>query len=569
MSDEITTRHRQKFDGSDFTTWKFQITRLFIANGLLEIVDGTKKKPTDTAQKKIWEREDAKAMFIISSTMEAKQLKSLITCETANEMWVKLAKIHEQRSASNKLVLNQRYHEYRMTHGDSVVEHFTKVQNLAQQLRDIGQNIDDVSIMAKILGSLPPKYNAFRTAWDSMDQERQTLDNLMERLIKEESQYSTDDDAASALAAMKIEKRKTSGKINGPKWKNQNKKKDRDQNKVNNDDCYYCSKKGHYTRDCRKKKRDNEERKSRTFSHGSSENCAFMLTRKSSSIPSTEDVQKLLRVDTEDAWLTDSGASCHVTFHREWLSDYRSVSGEKIKLGDDAECDVHGIGNVHIEKLVRGTWESAVIRNVFFVLKLKKNLLSVGILTSGGYEVSFKNNRVALIKDGIVYANGVKQNNDVYRMFFRVNNPRAVSEANISVSLKRWHERLGHVNQKTLRDMVNRGVVNGINFGDVKDFFCDACQLGKSHKLPFKNTSDRSRYRPGEFMHSDVCGPLPEPSIGGAKFFLIFVDEASGYRHVYFLRHKSDAYVKFKEFDRMVENRFGQKIQSGTRRQRS
>lgn len=131
MSDEITTRYMPKFDGSDFTTWKFQITRLFIANGLLEFVDGTRKKPADTAELKVWERENAKAMFVISSTMEAKQLKSLITCNTANEMWVKLAKIHEQRSASNKLVLNQRYHEYRMASGDSVVEHFTKVQNLA------------------------------------------------------------------------------------------------------------------------------------------------------------------------------------------------------------------------------------------------------------------------------------------------------------------------------------------------------------------------------------------------------------------------------------------------------
>lgn len=186
---------------------------------MLEIVDGTRKKPAVAAEIKVWERDNAKAMFVISSTMEAKQLKSLITCETANEMWVKLAKIHEQRSVSNNLVLNQRYHEYCMTSGESVVEHFTKVQNLAQQLQDIGQNIDDVSIMAKILGSLPPKYNAFRTVWDSMDEERQTLDNLMERLIKKESQYSVDDDAASALAAMTIGKKKNSSKS-----KNQSKK---------------------------------------------------------------------------------------------------------------------------------------------------------------------------------------------------------------------------------------------------------------------------------------------------------------------------------------------------------
>jgi hypothetical protein len=132
MSEEMTTRHMPKFDGNDFTTWKFQITRLFVASSLLEIVNGTKKKPASTNQAELstWERENAKAMFMISSSMEAKQLRSLITCETANEMWLKLSKIHEQKSASNKLVLNQRYHEYRMAPGDSVVEHFTKIQNL-------------------------------------------------------------------------------------------------------------------------------------------------------------------------------------------------------------------------------------------------------------------------------------------------------------------------------------------------------------------------------------------------------------------------------------------------------
>lgn len=109
--------------------------------------------------------------------------------------------------------------------------------------------------------------------------------------------------------------------------------------------------------------------------------------------------------------------------------------------------------------------------------------------------------------------------------------------------------------------MINNGAVNGVKLEDEKDFFCDACQLGKSHKLPFKTTSDRARYGPGEFIHSDVCGPLPEPSIGGAKFFVTFVDEASDYRHVFFLRHKSDVYKKFKEFDRMVENKFRRKVQ--------
>lgn len=170
--------------------------------------------------------------------------------------------------------------------------------------------------MAKILGSLPPKYNAFRTAWDSMEK-KQTLDNMMERLIKEESQYSADDDTASALAAMTINKKKTSERKNSSKPPNPSKKKDGDQDKRKDGDCYYCSKKGHYARDCRKRKHDNKNKRSRTSTYGSSDNCAFMLTKNPSSMPSKEDVQQLLRVDTEDIWLIDSGASCHVTFHKE------------------------------------------------------------------------------------------------------------------------------------------------------------------------------------------------------------------------------------------------------------
>lgn len=61
-----------------------------------------------------------------------------------------------------------------------------------------------------------------------------------------------------------------------------------------------------------------------------------------------------------------------------------------------------------------------------------------------------------------------------------------------------------------LREMVNNGAINGIKLRDVKDFFCDVCQLGKSHKFSFKNTSDRVRYGPGKFIYSDVCGPLPK-----------------------------------------------------------
>lgn len=69
------------------------------------------------------------------------------------------------------------------------------------QLKDLGEIVSDVAIMAKILESLPRQYNALQTAWDSVPVESQSLENLLERLIKKEKRLGRDDDVNSALTA--------------------------------------------------------------------------------------------------------------------------------------------------------------------------------------------------------------------------------------------------------------------------------------------------------------------------------------------------------------------------------
>lgn len=74
--------------------------------------------------------------------------------------------IYKQRSASSKLLLLQRYHEYRMKLEDSVIQHVTNVQKLTSQLKDAGHEMNKTDVMAKILGSLPPKYSTLAMVWD-------------------------------------------------------------------------------------------------------------------------------------------------------------------------------------------------------------------------------------------------------------------------------------------------------------------------------------------------------------------------------------------------------------------
>ncbi|CAL1677476.1 unnamed protein product [Lasius platythorax] len=169
-----------------------------------------------------------------------------------------------------------------------------------------------------------------------------------------------------------------------------------------------------------------------------------------------QEAAAILRADMVNFWVTDSGASKHITNRRKWLVDFWSISGISVSLGNNDECQVTGTGTVLIKRFVDGEWCEGRIENVLYVPRIKKNLFSVGACTSKGFDVHFKSDMVVISQDGVSMAQELKQNNEIYRMLLRVKLP---DEVNIStISLKIWHERLGHANLKTIKAMVKKGI---------------------------------------------------------------------------------------------------------------
>ena len=67
---------------------------------------------------------------------------------------------------------------------------------------------------------------------------------------------------------------------------------------------------------------------------------------------------------------------------------------------------------------------------------------------------------------------------------------------------------------------------------------------------------------PLEIVHSDLCGPMPTPSLSGKLYFLTFIDNFSRKVWVYFLKCKSDVFAIFKEFKAKVEKESGYSIKT-------
>ena len=77
--------------------------------------------------------------------------------------------------------------------------------------------------------------------------------------------------------------------------------------------------------------------------------------------------------------------------------------------------------------------------------------------------------------------------------------------------------------------------------------------MGKMTKTPFSGTMERATDLL-EIIHTDVCGPMNIEAHGGYRYFLTFTDDLSRYGYIYLMKHKSETFEKFKEFQSEVEN---------------
>ena len=75
--------------------------------------------------------------------------------------------------------------------------------------------------------------------------------------------------------------------------------------------------------------------------------------------------------------------------------------------------------------------------------------------------------------------------------------------------------------------------------------------MGKMTKTPFSGTMERATNLL-EIIHTDVCGPMSVEARGGYRYVLTLTDDLSRYGYVYLMKHKSETFEKFKEFQSEV-----------------
>lgn len=540
MSDREIGMDIVKLDGTNYSTWKFEISIALEAKDLLGYVDGTLVKPDDgrAAELKVHGQRSAQVKMVILSTITQNLRRNLYNCRTAKEMWEKLQDLYGDASEDAVQTAWEQFYNFRISEEETIAAQLETLEGICRRLQEAGEEPSDKAIMTKLLRSLPAKFSIFRHTWECTPAAEKTKPNLIRRLIKEDRWLAEDEVSTLALHVQK-----TSLKNDASKKKRS--KKDIEELKKRTR-CGVCKEKGHWARECPNKP-------GTSVKHAPAFVCDVVATYKC-----TDALDK-------DVWIADSGAGMHMSFRKDFFSVLQTNQrGHMVKIADDRTIPAAGIGTVKIREELEGVVYERELQDVLYVPELKCSLFSIGSVNKKGYSFhSFENGCEIRDHNGELAARGIPHG-PLFRMCFKVRVPVECNTAKLADNqgkLKLWHERMGHVNVRAVKhtcELLDCGTVESENV--VNRFFCEGCVMGKQSRRPHPSIRVESNYGPGEKIHTDVCGPVNISSPSNTRFFLLFKDENTSYRKVYFLRHKSEVFNRFKEFEAFVSTQTGKKI---------
>jgi transposase InsO family protein len=209
---------------------------------------------------------------------------------------------------------------------------------------------------------------------------------------------------------------------------------------------------------------------------------------------------------------------------------------------------------------------NGIFQHVLYVPELNGNLLSVQQLALDGHTAEFRqseciirnmaSNRVvskASLDQGL-YILGVS----VLKME-TANVTCASSDS--KASLNQWHCWLGHINVNYVRRMVKKGMVNGMSMipdsNEKTDTICAVCLHGKQTRKPIPSETETHASEILKWVYSDVCGAMSTQSHEGHWYYMMVTDDYSWYSWVFFLKHKSEVPLRFKEWIALAKNETG------------
>jgi hypothetical protein len=305
----------EQLNETNWVPWKRRVTAIFCEHGLLQIVEGTDKKPvaadpkmpTNDEKKKIerWEELEGKAQTQIELTLSDSQMVHIAGAKTAADMWLQLKQVKERGGKLGILLLRRRLYRTIADDATDIAVHVTEMRRIQEELAILGSLVSDEDFQLLIISSLPESWDNFTSAYLGASSNTTSISShefISLVLEKHRCRQEKTGDGSSAMYGHAEQRSNARG----------------ERKKI---ECYNCHKMGHIAADCWSKGGGKEGKGPGRRGKGEKANKANNVA--------TEFVETAYAAAINTAylysWLADSGTTSHICNDRNTFIELRAM----------------------------------------------------------------------------------------------------------------------------------------------------------------------------------------------------------------------------------------------------
>ncbi|CAI7741754.1 unnamed protein product [Closterium sp. NIES-54] len=178
-----------KFNGDNFAEWSFKMENIFDHYDLLEVMEGTEKRPENDPEKSLWVRKSAQGYLLLGQALGSSQIRHIKPFQREPEKgpkaWAALKGVHAPATAAVAVVLERQIAALRIEEDEAVEEGVQKFFDLLTRLEGADLNYSELQKKTKLLALLPESWSSLIINLNR-DLPRLSLEDVTRAILQED-----------------------------------------------------------------------------------------------------------------------------------------------------------------------------------------------------------------------------------------------------------------------------------------------------------------------------------------------------------------------------------------------